>query len=806
MEKIDELKIEILLKQLTLEEKIGMIHGSGLFCTQGVERLGIPPLKMSDGPMGVRKEFKERQWRTIGTSDDFVTYLPSNTALASTWNRELAKKAGHVLGQEARGRGKDVILAPGINIQRSPLCGRNFEYMSEDPCLIEEMAVPFIEGIQTETDTAACVKHFAANAQETERLSVDTKVEERALREIYLPGFLAAVKKAGSLTIMGAYNKLRGEYCSQSKHLLNGILRKEWMYDGAVISDWGAVHDTKAAAESGLDIEMSVSSQFDEYFMANPLLEAVRKGKVKEEDIDTKVRNILRLMYRLHMIGKEAEKRNSGTYNLEEHRETALQTAREAIVLLKNEENRLPLNKEELLKPYFYNAEFNTLKRTEEIIAEREKTTIEREKTTEKEKISEEKEKITAEIPVRYHKKKLAVIGQNAVRLHSNGGGSAEIKALYEISPLMGLKKSLGGNVEVIYSKGYYVPQRFEYSDVSWQESSIDTKEDEEAFENLIKQRKKEMESEDSAVIEKKKAQYLKEAVELAKSADEVIFIGGLDHEYDIEGRDRPDMKLPYEQDTVIEAVLSANPNTIIVMMAGAPVELPWIDKAKAVVWYSYAGTEGGTALAEVLLGDINPSGKLPMTMPNCLEDSPAHHFGEFGTKESVTFKEGVYVGYRYYDTYGVKPMFPFGHGLSYTTFEYDDLEIEVVEEVGIDFTGKILKEEDLISPFEVNIAFTVKNTKDRDGAETVQVYVNDLDSLVGRPIHELKGFTKVYLKAGEEKRIELKLKKEAFGFYNEKKKCFEAEAGDFEIQIGSSSRDLRLSAVIELETGYCYQ
>lgn len=718
MEKVDEEKIETLLKELTLEEKIGMIHGGGLFRTSGVERLSIPPLIMSDGPMGVRKEFQNDTWLAAGTTDDFVTYLPSNSAIAATWNRQLAKNSGKVLGEEARGRGKDVILAPGINIQRSPLCGRNFEYMSEDPFLISELAVPLIEGIQDNTDTAACVKHFAANSQETGRLHVDTYLEERTLREIYLPGFLAAVKRAGSLTIMGAYNRLQGEHCSHSRQLLDQILRQEWEYDGVVISDWGAVHDTKEAADSSLDIEMSVTNQFDEYYMANPLKEAILSGEISEEAVDAKVRNILRLMFRLNMLGESAKQRVSGIYNTPEHRQAALDTARESIVLLKNEQHRLPLAKNKL--------------------------------------------------------RKVAVIGQNAVKQHSNGGGSAEIKALYEISPLMGLKKLLGGNTEVLYARGYDIPKKFEEGKQSGQAAS--------------------------------QQEYFKEAVALAGSCDDVIFIGGLNHDYDIEGRDRLDMKLPYDQDLLIEALLDANPNTIIVLMAGAPVEMPWADRAKAIVWYSYAGMEGGTALAEVLLGERNPSGKLAITIPEKLSDSPAHKFGDFGKEGTITFREGVFVGYRYFDTYSVKPRFAFGHGLSYTTFEYCDLELTLEEEVGMDYSDKVFTAEDVITPLDVTVGVTIKNVGEYDGAEIVQVYVCDKEASVPRPFHELKGFEKIFLKAGEEKRVEIPLNKEAFGFYQEERQCFVAEAGIFEIQVGAASDDIRLKEEFELESGYAYR
>lgn len=406
-----EKKIKDLVSQMTLDEKIGMIHGDGLFRTKGVERLGIPEVTMSDGPMGVRNEFENAHWIAVGNNDDYVTYLPSNSAIASTWNREIARESGEVLGEEARGRGKDVILAPGINIKRSPLCGRNFEYMSEGPYLTGELAVPLIQGIQTK-DTAACVKHFALNNQETERLWVDVEVSERALWEIYLPAFEKAVKKGKTMSVMGAYNRYKGQHCCENKELMTDILRDKWGFDGMSVSDWGAVHDTAAVAAGGLDIEMSVTDNFDEYFMAEPLKKAVESGEIPESLIDEKVQNIIRMLFRLHKMG-EGE-RNPGGYNTQEHREAALGAARESIVLLKNEDKKLPLSQKE----------------TEKVL----------------------------------------VIGDNGDRIHSNGGGSAEIKALYEISPLMGIKKLLGGNAQVVYVKGYFADDLEKVdSDVNWQ-------------------------------------------------------------------------------------------------------------------------------------------------------------------------------------------------------------------------------------------------------------------------------------------------------------------------------------------------
>lgn len=630
---MQETYIEEILKELTLEEKIGMIHGAGLFRTEGVERLSIPPLYMSDGPMGVRAEFADNEWRSVGTTEDYVTYLPCNSAIASTWNRDLAKKAGKVLGEEARGRGKDVILAPGINIKRSPLCGRNFEYMSEDPGLIEELVVPMIEGIQ-ENDVAACVKHFAANSQETERLWVDTIIDETALEEIYFPGFQAAVEKGHTLALMGAYNLLNGEHCCMSKSLLNEKLRKDWAFDGVVISDWGAVHDTKLAAESGLDLEMDVKYQFDEQYMAEPLLKAVKDGEIEESLVDEKVRNILRMMLRLKMIGPERKHRKTGAYNTEEHRRAVLDVARESMILLKNEDQVLPLQAESGCK--------------------------------------------------------VAVIGANAAAVHSNGGGSAEIKALYEISPLMGIKKLLGGNVKVSYAPGYVIPDKKEASEINWQAASTETAENTE-----------------------------KESTVSGRTLDEK------------------------QQEALAEAV----------------------------------------ALAEILSGKVNPSGKLAETFIRDASQCPAHTIGTFGKKDRVEYREGVMVGYRYYDTKKTDVLFPFGHGFSYTSFTYDDLEIIKQQENGRQ---------------TVKVSCSVTNTGKCAGKETIQIYVAP-EQKKDRPVHELKAFEKVRLDAGETKRICVILEERDFSRYDTDKKMPVPVNGTYEIQVGASSTDICLCGKIDL-------
>ncbi len=704
-EKIEK-QIEELIKELTLDEKIGMIHGGGLFRTEGVERLGIPPVKMSDGPMGVRNEFPDDSWVPVGNSDDYVTYLPSNSALASTWNRRLAYETGKVLGEEARGRGKDVILAPGINIKRSPLCGRNFEYMSEDPYLSGEMAVPVIEGIQT-ADVAACVKHFAINNQETERLWVDVEVSDRAAREIYFPAFKKAAEK--SYSMMGAYNLYKGTHCCENKELLNKILRKEWGYDGMVVSDWGAVHRTKEAAESGLDIEMSVTYNFDDYCLAKPLKEAVEMGEVSEKLLDEKVRNILRMMFRLHMMGEEKDQRKAGSYNTKKHRESVLEAARESVILLKNEDKKLPLS-----------------------------------------------QKI----------KRILVIGDNADRIHSNGGGSAEIKALYEISPLLGIKKLLGGNTQVDFVQGYIADDMDgQDGEVNWQADSL---ENGGGSTGETKKTTKE--------LEEKRRVLREEAVEKAAQYETVILIGGQNHLQDLEGHDRPNMKLPYEQDQLIKEVLEVNSDTIVILISGSPVEMPWIENAKTLVWQWYAGMEGGTALAEVLFGKVNPSGKLPETFPKTHLDCSAHSVGEFPGGKTVTYKEGVFVGYRHYDTRDIEVLFPFGHGLSYTEFDISDLSV-IQKKSG--------------EKQEVTISLKLSNTGQMDGKEVVQIYVGKSESKIQRPKKVLAAFEKVELAAGESRQIKLTLEPEAFVYYSEENQEYIIEPGTYQIYAGKSVADI---------------
>lgn len=710
MKKVDEKKIEWYLEQLTLEEKIRMVHGNGLFRTGGVKRLGIPELYTSDGPCGVRCDFKDDEWLPIGTSHDYVTYLPCNSAITSTWNVELAKKSGDVLGSEVRGRGKDVSLAPGINIKRSPMCGRNFEYMSEDPYLTGKMAVSVIKGIQ-ENDVASCVKHFAANNQETDRLYVDTIIDERALFEIYLPAFEEAVSEGESYSIMNAYNKVNGSWCGESEYLLDTVLRKEWGYDGCVISDWGSIHSTENTAKVSMDLEMSVTYNFDDYFLANPYKKAIEEGKIEEKTLDDKVRNILRLMLRLKMIGEEKENRKSGEYNTVAHQQATYEVAKESMILLKNEDSLLPLQ-----KTY----------------------------------------------------KKVAVIGQNASIMHANGGGSAEIKALYEISPLMGIHRKLGGNCEVKYAPGYYMPKKQLDDAHSWQEASLD---------GVSVKRENELDTQDEIV-----RKYREEALALAKECDKVIFVGGLNHEIDLEGSDRIDCNLPYHQYELIDALLEVRKDLVIVMVAGSYVDMtPFESKAKAILWSYYAGMESGNALADILFGDVNPSGKLAESFPLHMEDVYPVKLGEFSKEGKVEYKDSIYVGYRYYDTFGVDVLYPFGYGLSYSTFAYKKPVVECMED-------------------KIQIRIPVTNTSEREGKEIVELYISKPESKVERAKQELKGFAKLSLNPGETKEAEFCLTDRDLSYYDVDLHKYVKEAGDYVIRLGASSRDIRQEVVVSVK------
>lgn len=707
-------KARELLGELTLEEKIGMLHGAGLFETAPVERLGIPALRMSDGPMGVRREFERDAWTPAGHNDDYVSYLPCNSAIAATWNRERAYECGQVLGEEARGRGKDVILAPGINIKRSPLCGRNFEYMSEDPYLTGAQALPLIRGIQR-SDVAACVKHYVLNNQERNRLYVNVEVDERALREIYLSAFHTVTGEDGALSLMGAYNLVRGSRCCENPYLLNTILRDEWDWDGVVVSDWGGILRTRESAEAEIDVEMSIYSNFDDYCFARPLLEAVRAGEIREEVIDRKVYRILCLMSALHMLGGQ---RQRGCCNTKAHQEIALQTARESAVLLRNEGQLLPLSPDKV--------------------------------------------------------KRLLVIGDNAVRMHAPGGGSAEIKALYEIPPILGLRNLLGGETEITYVPGYYVPDNSDQQE-NWQEDSLQEREGKTAAAEQI-----------LPETERMRKALREEAVALAAQYEYVLYVGGLNHSYDMEDQDRRDMQLPYGQDALINALLDVNPNMVIVMISGSPVETwRWNDRAKAILWQWYAGMEGGTAIAEILFGRVNPSGRLPETFPVTHTDCSAHCVGEFGRKDEVHYREGIYVGYRYYEREQVPVQYPFGHGLSYTEFAYGTCHVRcgADEQAG-----------------QVTIEIPIRNVGEMAGQEVVQLYLSKGDSAVDRPHKELKGYCKIALEPQEEQTVTFTITARELMYYDETMGDMVVEKGPYQVEIGASSADIRSTCTFDWE------
>lgn len=746
-----EQELRDLCQQMTLDEKLGMIHGNELFRTKGVERLNIPAFSFSDGPMGVRQEHHKTKWIPMGNSQDYTSYLPCNTALAATWNRRLAYESGKVLGREARGRGKDMILAPGINILRTPLCGRNFEYMGEDPYLVSEMVVPMIEGIE-ENDVAACVKHFAVNNQEVRRLSENSVVDDRTLREIYFPGFKAAVTKAKTKGIMGSYNKLWGTHCSQNKKLLKDILRDEWGFNGMVVSDWGGVHNTAEVADSGMDVEMSVTDNFNEYYMADPLKEEIKAGRISEALVDEKVVNILRVMDDLHIFDGE---RKSGCYGLPEDRQRLLATARESIVLLKNKKNLLPIERKNGLK--------------------------------------------------------LLVVGDNANKFQAPGGGSSEIKALYEMTPLMGIGMLAGGNVSVSYCKGY---DSFTSGNI-WDAEHVEAKAKRDAEKARLKALEKGIEpdavteggqaislsenpeEEDTTQILTAEqlamnATYADEAVAAAAEADVVIFVGGLNHEYDTEGQDRKDMSLPYNQTELIKRLQQVNRNVAVVIMSGSPVDLTGIlDTTHTLVQYWYSGMEGGRALAEVLFGDVCPSGRLPETFPLKIEDCSAHSIGEYPGKEDVHYTEGIYVGYRHYETRKIPVAYPFGYGLSYTDFKYSHFNVE--DRSNDDHAS-------------VSVNMEVTNIGEMDGAETVQLYIRPVNSAIDRPIRELRGFDKEYIKIGQTHRISFHLNETAFSYYDVEAGAFRAPAGEYMIEICKDAHTVILDSKITLKQDYLHQ
>ncbi len=709
-----EERVEDALARLTLEEKVAMVHAQSKFSSPGVPRLGIPEFWMTDGPHGIRPEVLWDEWDQAGWTNDSCVAYPALTCLAATWNPEMSLLYGKSIGEEARYRGKTVLLGPGVNIYRTPLNGRNFEYMGEDPYLAARMVVPYVQGVQ-QNGVAACVKHFALNNHEVNRHTTNAVVDDRALYEIYLPAFKAAVREGKAWSIMGAYNLYKGQHACHNQYLLNDILKGEWGFDGVVVSDWGGVHDTDQAIANGLDMEFGswtnglsngASNAYDNYYLAMPYLQRIREGKVGIRELDDKVRRILRLAFRTTMNTD----RPFGSLNSPAHYEAARRIGEEGIVLLQNRNNVLPID----------------LNKT----------------------------------------RKIAVIGENAIKMMTVGGGSSSLKVQRECSPLNGIGQRVGGKVKVVYARGYVGDASGEYNGVVTGQNLKDERTPEELIE---------------------------EAVRVARDADYVIFIGGLNKSagQDCEDSDRKGLDLPYGQDAVISALAKVSKKLVVVNISGNAVAMPWVNDVPAIVQAWYLGSEAGSALAAVLMGDVNPSGKLPFTFPAKLEDVPAHSLGEYTGAQSesvidIRYNEGIFVGYRWADKQKkVKPLFPFGHGLSYTTFEYGKPTVDSkVMTAGGTLTVKV----------------TVSNTGAREGQEVVQLYISDKKSSLPRPVKELKGFQKIKLAPGEVREVSFVIDREALSFFDDARHTWVAEPGRFEAVVAASATDVRGVVSFELK------
>ena len=702
-----EARIDDAMSRMTLDEKIAIIHAQSKFSSAGVPRLGIPELWTTDGPHGIRPEVLWDEWVQAGWTNDKCVAFPALTALAATWNTDMAALYGKSIGEEARYREKDVLLGPGVNIYRSPLNGRNFEYMGEDPYLASRMVVPYVQGVQR-NGVAACVKHYALNNSETFRHTTEPVVDDRTLYEIYLPAFKAAVIEGGAWSIMGAYNLFRGEHACHNDLLLNKILKGEWGFDGAVISDWGGTHDTREAITNGLDLEfgtwtdgltMGKTNSYDLYHLADAYKRLIESGEYTTKELDDKVRRVLRLMYRTSMNTDKP----MGSLVSDEHIAAAYTIGAEGIVLLKNDNNILPINLE----------------------------------TT----------------------KTIAVIGENAIKMMTIGGGSSSLKVKKEVSPLEGLRERVGDSAEILYARGYVGDTTSVYKRVDSGQRLADDRSEKEL---------------------------IAEAVDVAKRADVVLFFGGLNKSkrQDCESTDRESLGLPYSQDKLIAALAEVTDRLVFVNISGNAVAMPWIDSVPAIVQGWYLGSEAGNSLAAVLVGDVNPSGKLPFTFPVQLADTGAHSMGQFSKDGEENYGEGLLVGYRWNDAKDVAPLFAFGHGLSYTTFEYGEAKIN---RTTIKQGGK------------VTITVPVTNTGKCFGKEVVQLYIADREATVMRPEKELKGFVKVALDAGQTKEVEFTVDSSALSYFDDKSHSWVAEPGEFEALIGAASNDIRTSVLFNL-------
>lgn len=703
-----EERVEDALSRMTTAEKVAILHAQSKFSSPGVARLGIRGLWTTDGPHGIRPEVLWDEWDQAGWTNDSCVAFPALTCLAATWNPEMSALYGRSLGEEALYRGKDVVLGPGVNIYRTPLNGRNFEYMGEDPYLASRMVVPYVKGLQ-ENGVAACVKHYALNNQEINRHTTNVIVDDRTLYEIYLPAFKAAVSEGGAWSIMGAYNYYQDQHLCHNQRMLNDILKGEWGFDGAVISDWGGTHDTAEAATNGLDLEFGswtnglsngTSNAYDNYYLANPYLEMLAKGEADTKTLDDKARRVLRLIFRTSMNTCKP----AGSMCSEAHYAAARRIGGEGIVLLKNEKGLLPLP-------------------------------------------------LSAVKPVR-----LLVVGENALKMMTVGGGSSSLKVQREVSPLDGLRAAAPEGMTVDYARGYVGDVTGEYNGVT---SGQDLSESRSASELVA------------------------EAVAKARQADYVIFVGGLNKSagQDCEDADRESLSLPYGQDEVIVALAKANPNLVVVNVSGNAVAMPWVKQVPAILQAWFLGSEAGNSIADVIFGKVNPSGKLPMTFPVKLEDVAAHAVGEYpGVKRQdediwdEKYSEGVLVGYRWHDTKKIKPLFPFGHGLSYTTFAY----------------GKPRADRQGMTAGEtLTITVPVTNTGDREGAEIVQLYVTDVKAPLQRPAKELKGFRKVLLAPGETREVTFTITPDDLAYFDADAHDWMTHPGKYQAHVASSSADI---------------
>ena len=702
-----EERVEDALKRMTLDEKIAVIHAQSKFSSPGVKRLGIPEFWTDDGPHGVRPDVLWDKWEQAGQTNDSCVAFPALTCLAATWNPAISRIYGESLGEEALYRRKDMILGPGVNIYRTPLGGRNFEYMGEDPYLASRMVVPYIQGMQSK-GVAACVKHFALNNDEEYRHQVNVIVDDRALHEIYLPAFKAAVTEAGVWGIMGAYNMYKNQHNCHNQWLLNDILKGQWRFDGVVISDWGGAHDTRQAVENGLDMEFGTwtdglafgtSDAYDNYYLASPYRKLIQDGTYTEKELNDKVRRVLRLFFRTNMN----RNRQFGSLCSEAHYDAARKIAAEGIVLLQNKGRVLPID---------------TLKA-----------------------------------------RRVLVVGENAIKMMTVGGGSSSLKAQHEELPLDGLKACLEGmNIEVDYARGYVGDITGEYNGVTTGQQLADSRSPEEL---------------------------IAEAVDKARKADYVVFFGGLNKSdyQDAEGHDRKSFALPYDQDKVVEALAKANKRLIFVNISGNAVAMPWKSSVPAIVQGWFLGSTAGHALADVLTGRTNPSGKLPFTWPASLNDVGAHKLNTYpGTwradKKIIDeeYKEGIFVGYRWADKEKTKPLFAFGHGESYTSFKIGKAKASAASITTAD---------------SLSFTVSVTNTGKMAGSETVQLYIHDCESSLPRPYKELKGFKKVYLQPGETKEVTITIGKDALSFYDDKTASWTAEPGQFEALVGNASDNI---------------